>query len=182
MTQDQIVTALLAAARSAVAATLGERAEVVWPLVEPEAGQAAEEAARELLALLAVPTKAVRPVAEASRFQNLRELIDAYGGEARKRLREGTITYDRIVMNPPFERGQDMVHVRRAYEANLAPGGRLVAITSEGPFFRSDKQATEFRAWLESVGGQSERLPAGSFRGSDASTDVATRLVVIDKP
>jgi hypothetical protein len=55
MTQDQIVTALLAAARSAVAATLGERAEVVWPLVEPEARQTAEESARELLALLAVP-------------------------------------------------------------------------------------------------------------------------------
>lgn len=53
MTRDQIASVLLAAARSAVAATLGERAEVVWPLVEPEARAAAEESARELLEVMA---------------------------------------------------------------------------------------------------------------------------------
>lgn len=53
MTQDQIASALLSAARSAVSATLGVRAEVVWPLVEPEARQAAEESARELLEVMA---------------------------------------------------------------------------------------------------------------------------------
>jgi len=57
MTQNQIVTALLAAARSAVATTLGERAEVVWPLIESEARAAAEEAARELIQVVAEPAK-----------------------------------------------------------------------------------------------------------------------------
>jgi hypothetical protein len=52
-------------------------------------------------------------------------------------------------MNPPFEKGQDIEHVRHAYD-QLKPGGRVVAIMSEGPFFRSDKKATEFRDWLES--------------------------------
>jgi predicted RNA methylase len=87
--------------------------------------------------------------------------------------------YDRVVMNPPFERGQDIQHVRRAW-LHLRPGGRLVAIMSEGAFFRHDAQARDFRAWLASVGGHSERLPRGAFRLS--GTDVATRLVVIQRP
>src|SRR5207245_10360663 len=41
--------------------------------------------------------------------------------------------YDRVVMNPPFEHGQDIDHVRHAYEL-LATGGRLVSIVCEGPF------------------------------------------------
>ena len=68
---------------------------------------------------------------------------------------EHTGEYDRIVMNPPFEKGQDIDHVRHAYEL-LKPGGKLVAIMSEGSFYRGDKKATEFREWLEEVGGTSE--------------------------
>lgn len=91
--------------------------------------------------------------------------------------------YDRIVMNPPFEHGQDAEHVRRAYD-KLRPGGRLVAITSEGPFFRSDKKSQAFRDWLDEVGADHDRLPEGSFAGSDADrqTGVNTRMIVIDKP
>lgn len=96
---------------------------------------------------------------------------------------EQTGQYDRVVMNPPFEQGQDIDHVRHAFTM-LKPGGRLVAIMSEGPFFRSDKKATEFREWLDSVNGTSEQLPAGSFTGAEAfrQTGAATRLVVIEKP
>ena len=73
-------------------------------------------------------------------------------------------TYDRVVMNPPFGRGQDISHVRHAYSL-LAPGGRLVAIMSEGPFSRSDNAATEFRAWFDELGGESTELPDDAFRG-----------------
>ncbi|MBO8161344.1 MAG: hypothetical protein H0Z24_06870 [Thermosipho sp. (in: Bacteria)] len=90
--------------------------------------------------------------------------------------------YDKIIMNPPFEKGQDIEHVMYAYENNLKPGGRLVAIMSEGPFFRSDKKSKEFREWLEKVGGYSEKLPEGTFKESDRKTGVNTRIVVIDKP
>ncbi|HPT88716.1 MAG TPA: hypothetical protein PL004_12815, partial [Bacillota bacterium] len=48
-------------------------------------------------------------------------------------------------------------------------------------FFRNDKKAKEFREWLESVGGSSEKLPEGSFKSSERPTGVATRLVVIEK-
>jgi hypothetical protein len=88
--------------------------------------------------------------------------------------------YDRIIMNPPFENMQDVDHVKHAYKL-LAKGGKLVAITSESPFFRGDKKATEFRDWLDNVGGESEKLPEGSFKTSDRSTGVNTRLVVITK-
>ncbi|CAK0749225.1 hypothetical protein CCP3SC1AL1_1690001 [Gammaproteobacteria bacterium] len=90
--------------------------------------------------------------------------------------------FDKILMNPPFEKGQDAEHVRRAF-GFLKPGGRLVAIMSEGTFFRSDSQAEEFRAWLRDVEGRSERLPEGSFKntGEVSQTGTAARIVVISK-
>lgn len=90
---------------------------------------------------------------------------------------------DKVVMNPPFEKGQDIDHVRHAFEI-VKPGGRVVAIMSEGVFFRSGKKETAFREWLEEVGGTSVRIPSGAFTGAGAfrQTGVATRMVTIDKP
>ena len=69
-----------------------------------------------------------------------------------------------------------------AFDHNLEDGGRLVAIVSEGPFYRQDSKAKEFRAWLEEHGGTSEKLPEGSFKESDRKTGVNTRMIVVDKP
>lgn len=91
--------------------------------------------------------------------------------------------YDKIVMNPPFEKGADIDHVRHAYEL-LEEDGRVVAIMSQGPFFRSDNKSREFREWLESLDYvHDEELPEEAFQGVDAfrQTGVRTRLVVIDK-
>ncbi|WP_222436138.1 methyltransferase [Rubripirellula reticaptiva] len=95
---------------------------------------------------------------------------------------EHKASYDRIVMNPPFENGADIEHVQHAYSL-LEPGGRMVAIMSEGPFFRSDKKAEAFRAWLDDNAGTSEQLPEDTFKGVDSfrHTGVRTRLVVIDR-
>ncbi len=113
---------------------------------------------------------------------DLRNLLEAKGFNLVGRdFLEHTDKYDRIIMNPPFEKGQDMEHVRHAYGL-LNPNGKLVAIMSEGAFFRRDKKAEEFRAWLEEAGGWSEQLPEGSFKDSDRSTGVATRMVVIETP
>ncbi|MFY9224517.1 MAG: hypothetical protein WAQ98_17720 [Blastocatellia bacterium] len=90
-------------------------------------------------------------------------------------------SYDRVLMNPPFEEHQDIQHIKFAHSL-LNPGGKVVAIMSESPFFRMDKESVSFRDWLESVGGTSEKLPSGSFLDSERSTGVATRLVVISKP
>ncbi|RHX90254.1 class I SAM-dependent methyltransferase [Leptospira yasudae] len=91
--------------------------------------------------------------------------------------------YDRIIMNPPFEKGQDMAHIQHAYSL-LKPGGRLVSIMSEGPFYREDSKSKNFRSWLDEIGGEAEQLPSGSFQGNDSfrQTGVSTRIVVIDKP
>ena len=90
-------------------------------------------------------------------------------------------SYDRVLMNPPFEEHQDIQHIKFAHSL-LNPGGKVVAIMSESPFFRMDKESVSFRDWLESVGGTNEKLPSGSFLDSERSTGVATRLVVINKP
>ena len=90
--------------------------------------------------------------------------------------------YDRIVMNPPFSKSQDIKHIQHAFEL-LKPGGRIVAIMGEGAFFRSDKSATGFREWLAEKG-TSEKLPEGSFKGKEAfnQTGVNSRIVVVEKP
>lgn len=89
--------------------------------------------------------------------------------------------YDRIVMNPPFENGQDIDHVMHAYKC-LKPGGRVVALMSEGPFFREQKKDVEFRAWLKRRRGDTEKIE-DAFVGAQAfrQTGVNIRLVVIDK-
>jgi hypothetical protein len=84
--------------------------------------------------------------------------------------------YDLVMMNPPFS--ADVAHVRHAY-GFLKPGGRLVAIMSEGPFFRSYRADVEFRAWLDEIGGVSEQLPPDTFKAS--GTGVNVRLVTISK-
>jgi len=90
--------------------------------------------------------------------------------------------FDRILMNPPFEHGQDVDHVKHAY-ALLKPGGRLIAIMGEHCFFASEKKCSDFRTWLDQVG-ESEKLPPGSFTGSEALVQTGTnaRIVTIDKP
>lgn len=120
--------------------------------------------------------EAIEPV------QDLRTILEAKGHKLVGRdFLEHTGSYDRIVMNPPFENYQDVTHVQHAYDL-LKPGGRLVSIMSEGPFFRGDKKGVAFREWLDEVGGTSEKLPDGSFKSSERQTGVATRMVVIDKP
>jgi hypothetical protein len=88
-------------------------------------------------------------------------------------------TYDRIIMNPPFEKLQDIDHIQHAY-ALLAPGGRFVSVISEAPFFRTDKKAQKFRAWLEGMNYYVEKNPPDAFKLS--GTGVQTRTLVIDKP
>lgn len=123
-------------------------------------------------------TEAIEPV------HDLRDIIQTKGHKlAGNDFLAHKGQYDKIIMNPPFEKGADIDHVRHAYD-QLKPGGRLVAIMSTGPFHRSDKKAEEFRDWLDSVGGEHEENPDGSFAGSDAfrQTGVNTRMVTIEKP
>lgn len=70
--------------------------------------------------------------------------------------------FDRVVMNPPFHRGEDARHTLHAAEM-LAPGGLLVGLCYDG------------RAWREEIRPRCVRwepLPAGSFRAAGTSAAV----------
>ncbi len=88
-------------------------------------------------------------------------------------------SYDKIIMNPPFEKFQDIDHVRHAYDL-LNDGGRVVAIMGAG-VNNSRSKAKEFRQWVEDLGGTIEPLPEGSFKSSFRPTGVNTVLVTVDK-
>jgi hypothetical protein len=93
--------------------------------------------------------------------------------------------YDKILMNPPFEGGQDIEHVRYCYDNLLAPGGSLVSVMSRSYTFNSQTKFKNFREWLTDQNSFDEQLPDGSF--SDAKeafkqTGVATNILVIEKP
>lgn len=95
------------------------------------------------------------------------------------RYRAAETRYDRILMNPPFTRGADALHVMHALDF-LAPGGRLVAIVSgaiHGPA-NGRRPHDELRHEIERRGGRLIRLPSGSFKS--AGTNVDTAMVIID--
>jgi phospholipid N-methyltransferase len=88
-----------------------------------------------------------------------------------------TKRFDRIVMNPPFSGGQDIQHIQNAYSL-LAPGGKLVALSSPGWTFNNAKKFKEFRAWVEE-NGYYEDVPEGTFK--ESGTDIRTLLLEIEK-
>ena len=87
--------------------------------------------------------------------------------------------FDRIVMNPPFERQADIDHVTTAYGL-LAPGGILVTIMSAGVLFRENNKTVEFREKImEPHGTYLDRLPSGAFK--ESGTMVNTILLRLNK-
>ena len=92
---------------------------------------------------------------------------------------EDGLLFDRIIMNPPFERQADIDHVTAAYGL-LAPGGILVTIMSAGVLFRENKKTVEFRETImEPHGTYLDKLPAGAFK--ESGTMVNTILLRLEK-
>jgi len=87
--------------------------------------------------------------------------------------------FDRIIMNPPFERQADIDHVTTAFGL-LAPGGILVTIMSAGMTFRENKKTTEFREEImEPYGTYLEHLPADAFK--ESGTGVHTIMLRLER-
>lgn len=86
--------------------------------------------------------------------------------------------YDRILMNPPFDRGLDIDHVAHAVKF-LAPGGKIVAIMAAGIEYRSDKKTEAFRKLIQLMNGKIIDLPQGSFE--ESGTGVNTVIVTLRK-
>lgn len=77
--------------------------------------------------------------------------------------------FDRVLMNPPFERGIDKAHIEHAFTF-LKPGGRLVAVACS-------TTGQKLEDWADEV----ISLPAGSFANSENPTQVNTCIVIKNK-
>lgn len=77
-------------------------------------------------------------------------------------LKPGAKSYDRVVMNPPFDRERDIDHVIHALKF-LKPDGLLVAIMSAGTEFRETRKSVAFREHIAKLKGVYRDLPPGSF-------------------
>jgi predicted RNA methylase len=159
-------------------ALAGVRAEHL--VLEPSAGQGA---IADLLAAIVAPTQLylVEPLAAN------RAVLEGKGYRAPQLVGEDFLTtralpdqFDRIVMNPPFERRADVHHVTHAYGL-LRPGGRLAAIMSESTEYREDTATKTLRDLLEASSSNSlQRNPPDAFKQS--GTTVRTITVLLEKP
>lgn len=80
--------------------------------------------------------------------------------------------YERIVMNPPFTKNQDLKHVAHALRF-LAPGGVLVAIMC------GNTSRPKFKALVEELDHDIEEVPAGAFK--ESGTPIATIILRVRK-
>ena len=70
--------------------------------------------------------------------------------------------FDRVVMNPPFHRGEDARHIHHA-AGMLKPGGMLVGLCYDGRAFQDE---------IRDYCAEWERLPENSFREAGTRSDV----------
>jgi protein-L-isoaspartate O-methyltransferase len=86
---------------------------------------------------------------------------------------ENAEKFDFVLMNPPFERRQDVAHIQRAFEF-LKPGGRLVAIASS-------TGGASLEEWAGDHGGYIEPMEPGAFKTSERPTGVSCAWVIVEK-
>lgn len=154
------------AARMAAAARLGMQvADPRLRILEPSAGTgnlvramlATPRVLREFVTAVEVAPDVAREFARD--FPAVRLVV----GDFLERTAEDLGgPFDRVVMNPPFHRGEDARHILHAAEM-LRPDGLLVGLCYDGRAFR-DELLPRCATW--------ERLPADSFASSGTRADV----------
>lgn len=105
--------------------------------------------------------------------------------------------YDKVIMNPPFDNGSDILHLLHCYSI-LKPKGKLVAVLPENDFI--PPRQTGYEKWMKDWLGNGEIKEINehldtllrtndskviklgqAFTKSDVPDDVETRMVVITK-
>lgn len=81
--------------------------------------------------------------------------------------------FDRVIMNPPFERGVDEDHILHAFKF-LKPGGMLVSVACSTTGSKLESWADDHLGWVE-------QLPTGTFARSERPTNVNTCLITATK-
>jgi len=87
--------------------------------------------------------------------------------------------FDRIVMNPPFSKKQDIKHILRAWEL-LKPKGMLVSILSPSPFYCNDKMSADFREFLNKHSAEIKDFGEGEFK--ESGTTIRTKCIKMEAP
>jgi tRNA1(Val) A37 N6-methylase TrmN6 len=90
-------------------------------------------------------------------------------------------TFDAIIANPPFTKGQDAKHVLHAMALHLQVGGTLVALMTPNAL---QKETGEYRVWRAEISNllkwrltHQEVIPAKTFK----DTDIETLLIRIER-
>ena len=114
---------------------------------------------------------------DQNRYEHLINLNIRLSGVAKPQdflTAEPSPIYDRVTMNPPFNRAQDIAHVTHALRF-LKPGGTLVSIMSPGVKFRQGKKYDEFRALMDAHDGEIFDVDEGTFK--ESGTQIRTVIV-----
>ncbi len=90
----------------------------------------------------------------------------------------GSYRWDRIIANPPFNKNQDIYHIRKMYEV-CKTGGRIVTIASNSWRTGSQKKQIAFREWLNEVGAEVQDIDKGEFK--ESGTMVSACIIIINK-
>ena len=84
--------------------------------------------------------------------------------------------FDRVIMNPPFNKGQDLKHIAHAVTHWLKPGGQLFALMlphEDDAISQALGAADDLCSWT------TEDIDAGAFKQS--GTNIRTSLLLLEK-
>lgn len=91
-----------------------------------------------------------------------------------------TCKFDKILMNPPFQKRTDAKHIAQAFE-NLKDGGILVAVHSSGIITSTDKYSKKYQELFSNYGTHREKIDSGAFKNSGKGTMIETYISVFKK-
>lgn len=84
---------------------------------------------------------------------------------------------DRVIMNPPFSKQQDIDHVTHALK--FIEKGILVSIMSPAIQFRTNRKTTDFLKLINEYENEITELPEGSFK--ESGTSIRTIILKVEK-
>lgn len=149
-------------------------------VLEPSAGDGAlADAVRAACPDAWLDVLEIQPALQATLHQKGYRLV----GDNALAYRPGPV-YHRVVMNPPFTGLLDIWHILYCFDL-LAPGGRLATIAGAESALGASARSQAFQGWLRERQAWVHPLPGGPhgvFMESRRPTQVATSLIVIQKP
>lgn len=86
-------------------------------------------------------------------------------------------SFDKIIANPPFNKNQDIDHIRKMYEC-LRPKGRIVSVASKHWQTSCNKKEKNFKNWLNKVGADVYEIERGKFK--ESGTMISCCVIVIN--